>query len=91
MISLARREMLRAARLLGDSLLDDIRASLLAILDFPAAFPSIDSVYRRKLLDAFPYALVYRIDGETLSHRGCKFQTAAWLLAESRAVLAAIA
>ena len=74
MIPLARREMLRAARWydrrgegLGDRLLDDIRASLLAILDFPAAFPSIDSVYRRKLLDAFPYALVYRIDGETLS------------------------
>jgi plasmid stabilization system protein ParE len=74
MLPLARREMFRAARWydrkspgLGDRLLDEIRQSLLAVLEFPAAFPSIDLTHRRKLLDVFPYNLVYRIDEETIT------------------------
>ena len=74
MIPLARREMLRAARWyerretgLGDRLLDEIRSALLAITEFPVAFPSIDTIYRRRLLDVFPYALIYRIDGDTVT------------------------
>lgn len=74
MIPLARREMLRAALWydrrqagLGDRFLDDIRSSLLSVLDFPAAFPPIDAVYRRKLLDVFPYALIYRTDNDEIA------------------------
>ena len=65
MIPLARREMLRAARWyerreigLGDRLLDEIRSALLAITEFPVAFPLI---YRRRLLDVFPYALGHKL------------------------------
>lgn len=74
MIPLARHEMLRAARWyehrghgLGDRLLDDIRESILSILEFPSAFPRLDATYRRKLLDVFPYALIYRVDGEEIT------------------------
>ena len=74
MIPLARREMLRAARWyerrgigLGDRLLDEIRSSIAAVLEFPAAFPAIDAIYRRKLLDVFPYALIHRLDGDTIT------------------------
>jgi toxin ParE1/3/4 len=74
MIPLTQREMLRAARWydrrgkgLGDRLLDDIRASIVAILEFSAAQPAIDAVYRRKILDAFPYTLIYRNDGDTIT------------------------
>lgn len=73
MIPLARAEMLRAARWydhkgagLGDRLLDDIRASMLAILEFPAAFPQIGAPFRKKLLDVFPYALIYRVDADEI-------------------------
>jgi hypothetical protein len=74
MIPLARREMFQAARWydrqgvdLGNRLLDDIRQSLLAIREFAFAFPSVDGTYRRKLLDTFPYALIYRVDGEVVT------------------------
>ena len=69
MIAAARAEMHRAAVWydrrdsgLGDRLLDDIRASILAVRDFPNAFPPIDAMYRKKLLDVFPYALIYRLE-----------------------------
>ena len=74
MIPMARRGMLRAARWydrrssgLGNKLLDEIRSSFLAILEFPEAFPPIDESYRRKLLEVFPYALIYRVDGKTIT------------------------
>ena len=73
MIPLARREMLRAARRyerdepgLGDRFLDEVRAGLLAILEFPGAHPPLDPTYRRKLLSVFPYSLVYRTDGNAI-------------------------
>ena len=73
MIPAARAEMFRAARWydrrgngLGDRLLDDIRTSILSVLEFPAAFPPINPVYRKKLLDVFPYALIYRIEADEI-------------------------
>ena len=71
MIAAAKAEMHRAARWyerrgngLGHRLLDDVRASLLAVRDFPVAFPTIDPSYRKKLLDVFPYALIYRVEAD---------------------------
>ena len=73
MLPPARAEMLRAARWydgqgagLGDRLLDEIRNACVAIQEFPAAGSPVDGIYRRKLLDKFPYSLVYRIDGEDI-------------------------
>ncbi len=69
MMPLARQEMLRAARWyerkrdgLGDRFLDDVRAGLRSILEFPAAHPPLEAPIRRKLLSDFPYALIYRLE-----------------------------
>src|SRR4051812_10228411 len=71
MIPLARREMMRAAQFyerralgLGNRFLDDVRAGLLAILQFPAAHPLLVAPFRRKLLSDFPYALIYRVESD---------------------------
>ncbi len=73
MIAAARAEMIRGARWydrksagLGDRLLDDVRASLLAIVEFPDAFPPLDDPYRKKILDVFPYALIYRCEADEI-------------------------
>jgi ParE toxin of type II toxin-antitoxin system, parDE len=74
MVPMARREMLRAAiwyerrqEGLGDRFLDEISASLQDIVAFPSAFSPIDLTYRRKLLNVFPFAIVYRVDGDTVT------------------------
>ena len=36
---------------------------LLDIRDFPAAHPPLDETYRRKLVQVFPFGLIYRVDG----------------------------
>ena len=73
MVGLARREMLQAAQWyerklpgLGDQLLVEIKVALTAIVQFPIAFPIIDPLFRRKILDVFPYALIYRVELETI-------------------------
>lgn len=73
MIAPARREMLRAARWydhkvpgLGDRFLDEIRNALVGIVEFPAAFAPLDADYRRKLIEVFPYGLIYRVDGDEI-------------------------
>ena len=51
---------------LGDRLLDDIRTSIVSVLEFPAAVPPIDPTFRKRLLDVFPYALIYRIEADEI-------------------------
>jgi toxin ParE1/3/4 len=74
MIPIARREMVRAADWyegraegLGHRFLNDIRASLLVVKEFPFAFPPLDEIHRRKQLDIFPYGLIYRTDGDIIT------------------------
>ena len=69
MLPAARAELHRAAiwldrrgRDLGNRLLDEIQASIGSVREFPSAFPPMDAVYRKKLLEVFPYALIYRIE-----------------------------
>ena len=69
MLPIARREMFQAARWygrrsvgLGDQLLDEIKSNLGQIVEFPGAAPIVDASFRRKLLNTFPYALIYRFD-----------------------------
>jgi hypothetical protein len=57
MLPAARAEMFRAASWyerksagLGDRLLDDIRASLLVIQEFPLAFPNVDATSKEKVV-----------------------------------------
>ena len=70
---LARRELARAAvwydrkeQGVGDRLLEEVGAALRDIRAHPNAHPPIDTHYRRKLLTLFPYAIVYRIDGDVI-------------------------
>src|SRR5438093_1400202 len=69
----AKREMLRASLWydkkspgLGDRLLDEVAAGFRAILEHPRAHPAIDSVHRWKLLNVFPYAVIYRVEGDEI-------------------------
>ena len=73
MIPLASREMLRAARWYdrngrasGNCLLDEIRTGFVSIRELPNAGAPIDAVYRRKLLQTFPYSIVYRVDADAI-------------------------
>jgi plasmid stabilization system protein ParE len=72
-IPLARREMLRAAQWyerraqgLGDRFLDEVRLALLAIRDYPLSGSPLNLQFRRKLLDTFPYAVIYRVDDDNI-------------------------
>jgi hypothetical protein len=73
MIPLARREMLRAAQWyerraqgLGDRFLVEVRLALVAMREYPLSGSPVDPVFRRKLLNVFPYALVYRVDEDNI-------------------------
>jgi plasmid stabilization system protein ParE len=73
MIPLARREMLRAARWyerraqgLGDRFLDEVRLALIAMREYPLSGSPVNLLFRRKLLDTFPYALIYRVDEDDI-------------------------
>lgn len=72
-IAAARRELARAAIFydrrvegLGDRLLDAVGSAVRDIRQFPNANAPIDQVHRRRLVRVFPYALVYRIEGDTI-------------------------
>ena len=72
-LGLARRELARAAIWydrrkvgLGNRLLEEIGTGLQAIRAFPNAHPPIDAIYRRKLINTFPYAIIYRTEGDVI-------------------------
>lgn len=74
MIPAARREMLQAARWydrksngLGDRFLDEVRSAIVAFNSPPVAAVAMGPDYSRKLLDVFPYALIFRVDGQTVT------------------------
>lgn len=72
-LPIARREMLKEAKWHerkrrgdGDRLLVEIGQCLISLREFPHAGHPLPGGYRRKLLDRFPYSLVYVADGEEL-------------------------
>jgi ParE toxin of type II toxin-antitoxin system, parDE len=72
LIPIARREMLKAARRykrkrdgLDDRFLDAVREAIIAIRDWPDAHPPTRMApYRRKILNDFPFSLIYRVDAD---------------------------
>ena len=73
MLALARRELARAAIRydrdkpgLGNRFLDEIGIGLRDIREFPEAHPPVDAIYRRKLINTFPYAIIYRVEGDVI-------------------------
>jgi plasmid stabilization system protein ParE len=47
---------------LGDDMLDEFRAGIDRILEYPRAWQAMDRVYRRYRLHRFPYGIIYRLD-----------------------------
>jgi plasmid stabilization system protein ParE len=56
---------------LGDAFAASLEILIGVITEFPQVFPEIAVGRRRALLDRFPYALYYRIDGETIDVLAC--------------------
>ena len=49
---------------LGFRITAEVREALDGILSFPAAHPIFDPVHRRRNLKKFPYAILFRIEGD---------------------------
>ena len=46
---------------LGQAFVHEVLRALDAIVDSPERFPFLGDPYRRKLLDRFPYAIIYKV------------------------------
>ena len=69
----ARAELLEAAQYyqdrvkgLGQSLVDDVELASQEIQKTPFAYPHVSSDLRRKILDRFPYGLIYAIESDRI-------------------------
>jgi len=51
---------------LGEQFLDEIEEGLMRIQQFPYAWPTYESEYRRYLLKRFPFGLIYRVESEKI-------------------------
>ncbi len=67
----AQREIEEAARWyearqqgLGQAFIHEVLAALEAIASEPNSFPLLSAPYRRKLLDRFPYGVIYKVTHE---------------------------
>ena len=65
---IAEREIVTAARWyearqlgLGRAFIEEVLRALDAIEEAPESFPTLREPYRRKLLDRFPYAVIYKV------------------------------
>jgi len=56
---------------LGDDFIRSLEQVIERISELPEAFPEIAAGHRRALLDRFPYALYYRLDGQVLDVIAC--------------------
>ena len=56
---------------LGDDFVRSLEQIIVLVAELPEAFPEIAVRLRRALLGRFPYALYYRLEGDTIDVIGC--------------------